>query len=117
MRLPVFWTAVLLSFGALLPASGALADARDLANRKGCGICHADTMRMLGPSWAEIAERYAGKADAAETLFKSTREGSKGSAGDQWGGAPKMGVDAATISDEDLRAVIAWILSDMKPAK
>lgn len=107
----------MLACGMFLICGDTLADARELANRKGCGMCHADTMRMLGPSWAEIAERYAGDADAAETLFKSTREGSKGSAGDKWGGAPKMGVSASEISDEDLRTVIAWILADMKPAK
>lgn len=117
MRITTRNIVTLLSAGTLLASGGALADARELANRKGCGMCHADTMRMLGPSWAEIAERYADDADAAETLFTRTREGSKGSAGDQWGGAPKMGVDDATISDEDLRTVIAWVLADAAQAK
>ncbi len=112
MRTRELWTAVWIVGGVLLPASGSLADARELANRKGCGMCHADSMRMLGPSWAEIAERYADQPDAAEMLVTSTREGSKGSSGDHWGGAPKMGVDAATIGDEDLRTVIDWILED-----
>ena len=105
------FTALLTVIMTLL-ASSALADPGALAQRKGCGICHHADMRMLGPSWAEIGERYSGDDGAAEMLFKRTREGSKGSTGDHWDGAPKMGVDVDTISDEDLRTVIAWVLAE-----
>ena len=86
------------------------ADARDLARDAGCNICHADRIRLAAPSWVEIAERYRGDSAAAEALFERTRSGS--TAGEtRWGGAPKLGVDAGTIGDAELRAVIDWVLA------
>lgn len=106
--------AALLAAALLALPQGALADPRTLARDAGCAICHADRIRLAAPSWQEIAERYKGDAAAAETLFASTRLGTTPDA-IKWGGAPKLGVDAETIGDDDLRAVIAWILGFAEP--
>lgn len=99
-------TALLFALLAVTTTSAAAGPA-ELAKDAGCGMCHAADKRMLGPSYKEIAERYAGDEAAAERLFAGIREGVRGN----WGGAPMMAVDSETIGDDDLRTVIAWILA------
>lgn len=60
------------------PASGGLFTAH------ACTACHAPDRRLVGPSFAEIARRYASDRDAAAKLAAKIRAGGAGN----WGAVP-----------------------------
>jgi cytochrome c len=88
------------------PAAGAPAD---LAAGAGCMACHGVEKARVGPAFADVARRYHADADAdadaaAARLLQKVRQGGAGA----WGGVPMPGQSA--IGDQDLRAIIWWIL-------
>lgn len=78
-----------------------------LAANAGCSVCHAKDKKILGPSYHDIGAKYKGDASAPATLAAKVRSGGKG----VWGPVPMPASDTKKISDADLRAVIAWILT------
>ena len=76
----------------------------DLAKKNGCMACHGTDKKLVGPAFKEVAAKYKADAGAAATLAKHVREGSKG----VWGTAAMP--PQAKVSDDDLKAVIAWAL-------
>ena len=87
-------------------APGVRADPPALVESARCSMCHDAQAQRLGPSWAAIAERYAGDGDALATLTARARAGGSG----QWGKAPMPPVSEGQLSDDDLAAVLGWIL-------
>lgn len=65
-------------------ASSAVLANKALAEKQGCLGCHAAAVKLVGPSYQDVAARYAGKADAAATLAQRMRAGGSG----QWGDVP-----------------------------
>lgn len=90
---------------ALLATSPARAS-QALADKAGCGACHAAAKKALGPSYKEIAAKYKGRADAAAVLADSVRKGSKG----KWGALPMAPTGPERLSDADLQALVSWVL-------
>jgi cytochrome c len=92
-------------------ADGAAAKhpAAALADSSGCLACHAVDSKLVGPSYAEVAQKYRGQ-DVATKIAKKIREGGEGVWGDV--AMPPM----PDIKDDDLKALVAWIL-DGAPAK
>jgi cytochrome c len=90
------------------PAPAAVAaagDALDLATRSGCMACHKVDVKLVGPAYQEVAARYRGDVAALETLVAKVKSGGMG----VWGEIPMP--PNAHISDEDIRTVVAWVLS------
>jgi cytochrome c len=77
-----------------------------IAKGAGCNMCHAMDKKMLGPSYKDIAAKYKGDAAAPEKLAASVRNGSKA----VWGPAAMPATPASRLNDNDLKAVVAWIL-------
>lgn len=71
-------TAAILAAG-----SGAAADASGLAQRSGCLACHRGVEQRIGPPYKDVAAKYAGRADAAQTLAEHIVTGT-GPAGVGW---------------------------------
>jgi cytochrome c len=69
-----------------------------------CVGCHTLESKLVGPSFKEIAARYAGDAGAAARLAAKVRAGGQG----VWGAVPMP--PAPGISDADLSALVAWVL-------
>lgn len=69
-----------------------------------CLACHTRDQRLVGPSFREVASKYAGEADAAAKLVKKVKEGGAGA----WGSVPMP--PHPTIPDADLAQVVGWIL-------
>ncbi len=94
----------------LLFASGApVAQASEaLANSNGCTGCHLAEARAVGPSFKEIAEKYATDKAAAGKLAMSIKNGSTG----KWGDTPMPAQDQ--VSDADIKALATWILKGGK---
>lgn len=76
-----------------------------LAQTNVCLACHQVDSKRVGPSFRDIALRYAGNEGAAEYLARSIRDGSRG----LWGAIPmpaQRHVDPATALE-----LGQWILS------
>jgi cytochrome c len=89
-------------------AASELAAAAELARASGCYSCHANAEKVVGPSFAAIAERYAGDKDAAGLLVQSIQNGSRG----KWGRVPMPG--HSSLSGAELKQLSAWVLT-VKP--
>ena len=92
---------------ALMSATPAQASA-DLAKSKNCMACHAADKKIVGPSYQEIAKKYASQKDAEQMLAKSIKAGGSG----KWGPVP-MPAQAA-LSEGDAKLLAAWVLAGAK---
>ncbi|MEQ8678656.1 MAG: c-type cytochrome [Cyclobacteriaceae bacterium] len=82
-------------------------------SKSDCATCHELDHKMVGPSYMQIAERYAGQ-DVRDVLMERIKNGSKG----YWGEA--IMTPHPTLSEEELRQSVNYILSlakSDKPAK
>ena len=97
-------TRALFAFAAALVAAGpALAD-QALATAKNCMACHAVDKKLVGPSYKEIAAKYAGQGDAADKLAGKIQKGGSG----VWGPVP---MPANTqVSEAEAKKLAAWVL-------
>ena len=97
-----------LMAGALLVgltiAAGVHANEK-LAQSSGCMTCHAVDKKLVGPTYKEIASKYAGDKNAETTLVKKVKAGSQG----VWGSMPMP--PNAHVKDEDAQSMVRWILS------
>ncbi len=72
-----------------------------------CIACHTVDTKRVGPAYKDVAVKYKGNAKAPAQLFDKVRHGGSGN----WGEVPMLAHPADKISDEDLKAAIAWILA------
>lgn len=98
--------AAVASVAALMSAS-AFAN-MDIAKKNACMACHGVAKKVVGPSYQDVAKKYAGQKDAVATLAKSIKAGGAG----KWGPVP-MPAQAA-LSDADAATLAAWILAGAK---
>jgi cytochrome c len=82
----------------------ALADLQ-LATAKNCMACHAVDKKLVGPSYKDVAAKYAGQKDAADKLAAKIIKGGSG----VWGPVP-MPANAQVTPDE-AKKLVAWILA------
>ncbi|PYS17360.1 MAG: cytochrome C [Acidobacteria bacterium] len=77
-----------------------------------CRSCHAPDRKVVGPSYSDIARRYAAQADAVAKLARSIRQGGSGN----WGNVSMT--PHPDLKDEQLAQIVGWILSlkDAQPA-
>lgn len=95
---------LLLAGAGLLIAGQASAD-EALAKSKNCMSCHAIDKKVVGPSYKDVAKKYAGQADAPAKLAEKVKKGGSG----VWGPVPMP--PNATVSDADIQKLVSWILS------
>ena len=88
----------------LLSSAPAFASA-DLAKAKNCMACHTVEKKLVGPSYKEIAAKYAGQADAPAMLATKVQKGGVGT----WGKVPMP--PNAQVNDADAKTLVEWILS------
>jgi cytochrome c len=69
-----------------------------------CTACHAPDKRVVGPSFREVAAKYAGDAGAAARLAAKMRAGGQGT----WGNVPMP--PNASLSETDATTLARWIL-------
>ena len=98
----------LAAFAALvttiLVSAPAMADAA-LATAKNCTSCHAVDKKVLGPSYKEVAVKYAGQADAVDKLAGKIMKGGAGA----WGPVPMPA--NAQVSADEAKKLVTWILT------
>lgn len=80
----------------------------DLAKKNNCLACHAVDKKLVGPSYQDVAKKYAGQADAVANLTKSIKAGGSG----KWGPIPMPA--QPQLSDADAKALATWVLGGAK---
>jgi len=88
-----------------VPAVGVAAtDAAPLAAKYNCTACHAADKKIVGPSYKEVAAKYAGDSGAAAKLQQKVKNGGSG----VWGAIP---MPPNNVPDADLKTLVEWILA------
>ncbi len=89
---------------AALVSSPAFANP-DLAQKKNCLACHAADKKVIGPSYKDVAAKYAGQKDAADKLAQKIMKGGSG----VWGAVPMPA--NPQVSDAEAKQLAAWVLT------
>lgn len=82
----------------------ALADLQ-LATAKNCMACHAVDKKLVGPSYKDVAAKYAGQKDASDKLAAKVMKGGAG----VWGPVPMPA--NPQVSADEAKKLVAWILA------
>jgi len=77
---------------------------QQLAQQKGCMACHDLKAKKVGPAYADIAKKYAGRADAVDYLAGKIKKGGSG----VWGAVP---MPPQNVSDAEAKQLAQWIMS------
>ena len=94
---------IIVALLAVVGISGqALAD-EALAKAKGCLSCHSVAQKMIGPSYKDVAAKYAGKG-AEAALAEKVIKGGKGT----WGEIP---MPPNNVTADEAKTLVAWVLS------
>ena len=75
----------------------------ELSAKNNCVACHQVDAKLVGPSFKEIAAKYADQADEAGYLAGKIKGGSTG----VWGQIPMP--PNVNVSDDDAKALAEWI--------
>jgi len=103
MKKLLMTTAVAVSLGLALSAQAQ--DAAKLAQDKACLACHQIDKKLVGPSYKEIAKKYASDKTAEGALAKKIRAGGVG----VWGQVPMP--PNAGVNEKEALILAKWILS------
>ncbi|MBU7574678.1 MAG: c-type cytochrome [Hydrogenophaga sp.] len=88
-------------------AAPAIAD-EALAKSKNCMACHAVDKKLVGPSYKDVAKKYAGDAKAVDALAAKIVKGSEVGKGN-WGAVPMP--PNPQVSEAEAKKLAAWVLS------
>lgn len=84
-------------------AAPAMAD-EALAKSKNCMSCHAVDKKLVGPSYKDVAKKYAGNAKAADMLAAKIIKGGSG----VWGAIPMPA--NPQVNEADAKKLASWVL-------
>jgi cytochrome c len=85
-------------------ATPVLAD-QALATAKNCMACHAVDKKLVGPSYKDVAAKYAGQKDAVDKLAAKIMKGGSG----VWGPVPMPA--NAQVNDAEAKKLAAWVMT------
>ena len=88
----------------LFVAVPAMAD-QALATSKNCMACHAVDKKLVGPSYKDVAAKYAGQKDAVEKLAVKIIKGGSG----VWGPIPMP--PNAQVNEADAKKLATWVMT------
>lgn len=66
--------------------------------------CHATDKKLVGPSFKDVAAKYAGQKDMAAKLAEKIQKGGVGA----WGQIP---MPANAVSADEAKQLAAWVLT------
>ena len=93
-----FPCALIAIVAGLASTTAVAASPEELIAKNKCGRCHTAKTTVKGPSFASIAEKYKGQADASAKLAQMLKTGANEH-------------DKVAASDADLKAVADFVLS------
>ena len=77
----------------------------ELAQKKNCLACHATDKKVVGPSYKDVAAKYAGQKDAADKLAEKIMKGSSG----VWGQVPMPA--NPQVNAAEAKQLATWVLT------
>ena len=89
---------------ATLMAGPVLAD-QALATAKNCMACHAVDKKLVGPSYKDVAAKYANDKAAVDKLAVKIQKGGAG----VWGPVPMPA--NAQVNEAEAKRLAAWVMS------
>lgn len=108
-----------LTAAAVVTSSVAFAsenEGLELAKKSNCLSCHSVDKKLVGPSYQDIAKKYAGQKDAEAKLFDRVKKGTDATGGPAWkketGGVPMPA--NSLVKDNDIHTLVKWILAGAK---
>ena len=78
---------------------------QDLAQKKNCMSCHAVDKKLVGPSYKDVAAKYAGQKDAVDKLAEKVVKGGSG----VWGAVPMPA--NPQVTDAEAKQLVGWIMT------
>ena len=93
--------ALALAAAAAVPAYAQ----EELAKKHNCFACHATDKKLVGPSYKDVAAKYASDKGAEAKLFEKIKKGGQG----VWGQVPMP--PNAQVPDGDIKSLVKWVLS------
>ena len=94
----------LIVLAAMALVAGPALASQDLANKKGCTACHAVDKKLVGPSYKDVAAKYAKDKDAVTKLATKIKAGGSG----VWGPVP---MPANNVTPEEAKALATWVMA------
>ena len=76
-----------------------------LAASKNCMACHAVDKKLVGPSYKDVAKKYAGQKDAVDKMAIKIMKGGAGA----WGAIPMPA--NPQVNEADAKKLAAWVLA------
>jgi len=76
----------------------------ELAQKKNCMACHAIDKKLVGPSFKDVAAKYAGDKEAAATLATKIMKGGSGA----WGQIPMPA--NPQVTEAEAKQLVTWVL-------
>ena len=76
-----------------------------LAEKKNCLACHQTDKKLVGPSYKEVAAKYAGQKDAVDKLAVKVVKGGAG----VWGAVPMPA--NPQVTDAEAKQLVQWIMT------
>lgn len=89
---------------AVLLAAPAAWASPELAQKRACLACHSADKKIVGPSYKDIAAKYAGQKDAADKLAEKIVKGGVG----VWGQVPMPA--NPSVSPAEAKQLATWVL-------
>jgi len=77
----------------------------DLAQKKNCMACHAIDKKLVGPSYKDVAAKYAGQKDAVDKLAVKVVKGGAG----VWGAVPMPA--NPQVTEAEAKQLVQWIMT------
>ncbi|MBP7202709.1 MAG: c-type cytochrome [Propionivibrio sp.] len=103
------WAALSPLVIVLILSTGSARGDEALAKSKNCMACHALDAKRIGPSFRDIARRYAGQKDVDAALAERVIKGSKG----VWKAELKAEVvmpPNPRVKPDEAARIVQWIL-------
>lgn len=106
-------TTVFMTTSLLLAGQAMAANAPAPKEAAACMACHDATANKIGPSYKDVAAKYAGKKDAKATLAGRILKGTAPGQGWQKAGKASMPVmpPNAAVKPADADKLAEWVLS------
>jgi cytochrome c len=95
---------VIATIVAAAASPAAFANAQ-LAEKKNCLACHQTDKKLVGPSYKDVAAKYAGQKDAAAKLAEKIQKGGTG----VWGQIPMPA--NPQVNGDEAKTLATWILT------
>lgn len=96
--------ALLIMAAVAAVSAPAMAD-EALAKSKNCMACHAVDKKLVGPSYKDVAKKYAGDAKAVDALAAKIIKGGSG----VWGAIPMPA--NPQVNEADAKKLATWVLA------